>query len=126
MTTTPSKNILIIDNDLALAFELSRKVKALGYAARFTNNSSEGFKLAYELAPDVIFMRLDMPGLDGYTVARILRSEPRFAATLLVAMSEQLSTVDERRIRLAGFDAVLYVPVDGPELEPILRRERTA
>ena len=70
--------------------------------------------------PDVILCDLGLPGLDGYGVARALRSDPATAGTRLVAVSGYGQDEDRRRTREAGFDRHLVKPVNPDELREVL------
>ncbi len=61
-----------------------------------------------------------MPGMTGYEVARRLREEPEFRATVLVALTGWGQEEDRRRTAEAGFDHHLVKPVDPAELERLL------
>jgi CheY-like chemotaxis protein len=59
--------------------------------------------------------------MDGYDVARVLRSDPRFVGSYLVAVTGYGREEDIQRSREAGFDRHLTKPVDPKALEGMLR-----
>ena len=69
----------------------------------------------------MILLDIGLPGMSGYEVAERLRQEPRFARTLLVAITGWGTDQDRRRSQAAGFDHHLTKPVDFTALEPLLR-----
>jgi CheY-like chemotaxis protein len=63
-----------------------------------------------------------MPGMSGHEFARQLRLDPRFARTLLVALTGWGAEDDKRRSREAGFDAHLIKPASLDEVTTLLAR----
>jgi twitching motility two-component system response regulator PilG len=61
--------------------------------------------------PCVIFIDLQLPGMDGLQVVKLLRQRPAFARTKLVILSRRAGLVDRLFARLAGADAYLVKPV---------------
>jgi CheY-like chemotaxis protein len=71
--------------------------------------------------PDAVLLDIAMPGMDGYQVARTLRSMSRDKSLLLVAITAHGSEEDRRRCEEAGFDRHLVKPADPLEVEYLLR-----
>ena len=61
--------------------------------------------------------------MDGYEVARRLRSQPEFAHTRLVALTGWGQEADRQRSKEAGFDAHLVKPVDPEDLMKLVLPE---
>ncbi|MDQ1923359.1 response regulator [Massilia pseudoviolaceinigra] len=62
--------------------------------------------------PQVMFLDIGMPGMDGFELARALRADDRHDDALLVALTGWGSSADRERTRAAGFDLHLTKPVD--------------
>ena len=118
------ERVLIIDNDPEASSALKDRLNALGHVTYCADSSMEGYKLAHELIPEIIFVRLDMAVLDGYSLANLLRTEHRFANTVLVAIADSPSMGDIRRIELAGFDRHISKSVEDSELQSICNLKR--
>jgi CheY-like chemotaxis protein len=71
-----------------------------------------GLAKAESQRPHAIFCDLGLPGMDGYAVARSVRSHPALGKCLLVAISGYGQEDDRRRSRAAGFDHHLTKPVE--------------
>jgi CheY-like chemotaxis protein len=71
-----------------------------------------GIELAVQEQPDIVLMDMQMPGMDGLTAARLLRSDPRTAHIPIVVVTA--STMDDDRCRAleAGCDGYIVKPVD--------------
>lgn len=66
--------------------------------------------LEAELRPDVIFLDLEMPGINGYEVLDLLREDAKFDGVPIVAYTTHLSHMNNARD--AGFDGFLGKPLD--------------
>jgi CheY-like chemotaxis protein len=67
---------------------------------------------ASELQPDVVFADLSMPGIDGYAVAREIKSKPALAKTAVIVMASQKGPYDEAKGKAAGVDDHIVKPFD--------------
>lgn len=81
-----------------------------------------GVEKTREWRPDVVLCDLGLPGMNGYEVARALRTE-HDGALRLVAVSGYAQEEDVRRAADAGFDAHLAKPADPARLEGLLRAD---
>jgi CheY-like chemotaxis protein len=70
--------------------------------------------------PQVALLDISLPGMDGYELARRLRSQPSLGQAVLVALTGWGLAEDRRRSKEAGFDHHLVKPVDLSELQDLL------
>jgi len=77
-------------------------------------------EMAMAYRPDVVFLDIGMPGMDGYEVARRIRALPAGGSTLLVAVTGWGQQDDIRRCFEAGFDHHLVKPLDVDKLWEIV------
>lgn len=117
--TLPPENtgelrILIIDDDV----QLSRYLQALfkGFAGQVVTKTvndsfSAGFR-AQEFKPHVVLLDLMMPGMDGFQVCRLLKSEPATKAVRVIAMTGFPSPENIKNIIEAGAETCLSKPLD--------------
>lgn len=75
-----------------------------------------GLYMARSLQPDLILLDINMPGMDGYEVLAILRSDPSTADIPVVAVSANATNVDIQRALEVGFNDYLTKPVDVEQL----------
>lgn len=126
-----AKKILVIDDDKSILAFVRKYLTANGYAVVVTDSGSEGLMLVRESRPDAILMDVDMPGLDGNTVCRVLKKEAATQSIPVVIMSGARITEPDV---LAGFsggaDDYITKPfslaVLGARLEAVLRRYKTS
>lgn len=74
--------------------------------------------------PQVAILDLGLPGIDGFELARRLRSRPWGHRVMLIALSGWGQDEHRRKSREAGFDLHLVKPVDSPALLKILDQMR--
>ena len=107
---SPLRSVLVIDDNIDAAQMLVEVLNVLGHTAAAANNGKAGIALALALQPDIIFLDIGMPDMDGFEVARSLRSFPQLDGVRIVALT---GWRDEQTLRLAadaGFDLHLTKP----------------
>jgi len=70
--------------------------------------------------PDLVLLEIDLPGMDGFEVARRLRAAPESKETLLVALTGRAQEEDRRRCFEAGFDGHMPKPLESDALRQFL------
>ncbi len=103
--------LLVEDNDQNLyltTFLLERH----GYRVVPARSGPEGLALAAELRPDVIILDIQLPQMDGYTVARELRKNAALARVPIVAVTSYAMVGDRERALEAGCSGYIEKPID--------------
>ena len=77
-------------------------------------------RLAAEFAPDVILLDIGLPVMNGYAVARTLRSQPQFTHVHIAAVTGWGQEEDRRKAREAGFDSHFTKPLSPSALDDLL------
>jgi CheY-like chemotaxis protein len=90
---------------------LSRLLKLLGHDIRTAYDGPSAIAEALAFRPEYILLDIDLPGMDGYEVAKRLRSEG-LRTTVTIAITGYGQEEDRRRSREAGFDHHLVKPLD--------------
>jgi len=120
-TTLGGHRVLIVDDNTDAAKTLGMLVETLGYnEVHVANNGSDALRIAQEHRPDIVLLDLKMPGMDGYEVARRLRSESWGRELTLVAVTGWALEDHKRRTHDAGFDRHLTKPADVASLAAVL------
>ncbi len=109
-------HILVIDDDdnarLAMRFILEDE----GYHVTFAENGEEALPRAQREQPDLILMDIMMPKLDGYQVARALKSQKQLKHTPLIALTARAMKGDREKAFAAGCDDYLTKPFETAEI----------
>jgi CheY-like chemotaxis protein len=104
--------ILLADDNVD-AVELMREILELdGHQVAVAGNGLAAIETAESFLPDLAFLDIGMPGLNGYEVARRLRAMPALGAARLVAVTGWGTQEDRARSEAAGFDGHLTKPVE--------------
>jgi len=114
------RHILIIEDNRDFRAGLRLLLESWGHRVEEAASGAHGLQVVQFARPDVVLVDLGLPGIDGYAVARAVRSAPGGDAILLVAITGYGSTNDRRRAEAAGFDAHLTKPVSPRELAEVL------
>jgi len=109
-----------IRNVVDAAESLGTMLAYSGHDVRVAHGGVEALSAAREFVPNVMILDLGMPEMDGYAVARAVRSDPRFASTRLIALSGYGQPDDRRRTADVGFDEHLVKPVEHSVLNAAL------
>jgi CheY-like chemotaxis protein len=120
-----AKKVLIADDNRDAADTLAIVLEHAGYHTAIAYGGQEALDVAALFQPDIAILDINMPGVDGYAVARGLRqSTGKLRKALLVALTALQGAVPEARAQEAGFDVHLRKPVAGAELVEMLQRAR--
>jgi len=80
-------NVLIVEDDRQMAQSLAAQIGVLGHTVVIAYGPRMAIQQLNQVIPDVIFMDLNMPGLNGLEVLRFLRRDPTTAAAPVVIVS---------------------------------------
>jgi signal transduction histidine kinase/CheY-like chemotaxis protein len=114
------ERVLIVEDNRDTALSLRMLLRKLNFQVEVAFSGPEGVEMARQVSPDVILCDIGLPGLDGYAVARQLRSNGTARDTFLIAQSGYGQVDDVRKAYDAGFDVHLTKPVDFEELKRML------
>jgi signal transduction histidine kinase len=118
------RRILVVDDNRDAADTLALSLEMLGHEVRTMYDPMRALELAQAYAPDLIFMDVGMPGMNGYDLAAHLRRQAWSEDTLMVALTGWGQDEDRRRSRAAGFDHHLVKPAEFSEIEQMCRLRR--
>ncbi|MGH8218781.1 MAG: PAS domain-containing protein [Steroidobacteraceae bacterium] len=112
--------ILVADDNQDAADSLAMLLRLAGHEVRVATSGRAALALASAFRPVAALLDIGMPELNGYEVARALRSEPWGQGMRLIALTGWGQEEDKRRARAAGFDHHLTKPVGFEHLEGLL------
>ena len=108
-------SILIIEDNQANMQLMVYLLSAFGHKTVEATEGELGLAAAQRELPDLILCDLQMPGIDGYEVARRIRLEPQLQTILLVAVTAYAMAGDREKVLSAGFNGYISKPIN-PEL----------
>ena len=89
--------ILLVDDDIKNSLLLKRFIEAEGYEVVYANNGKVGLELYREIRPNLILLDINMPELDGFELARLIRQNDK--RVIIFFLTDRTDKVD----RLHGF-----------------------
>lgn len=107
-----SARILIIDDNpvnLKLASEVLRDA---GFEIHGAMDAEQAQLFLVGVVPDLILMDIALPGMDGLSLTRLLKSDPRFHRTPIVALTASAMKGDDQKALQAGCDGYISKPID--------------
>lgn len=114
------ERMLVIDDSLENANSLVRLLKFLGYNVEAAYSGEEGISIAATFLPDMVFIDIGMPGIDGYETARRIKKHPECLHSILVALTGYTQPDGKRRAYEAGFDLHVSKPLGLDMLKELL------
>ena len=113
-----AKRVLIAEDNRDGAATLQLLIHAWGHHAQAVPDGRQAVELAARFPPDVAILDINMPVMDGYAAARLLRAA--HADVLLIAMTGAPQVETRRRAREAGFHHHFAKPVELDALKLLL------
>lgn len=104
--------ILVIEDNEQNLYLVTFILKAHGYEVAQARHGREGIELAGQIEPALILLDIQLPVLDGYGVAKELRSNPALADVPIVAVTSYAMVGDRERILGAGCQGYIEKPID--------------
>ncbi|HEX6320675.1 MAG TPA: ATP-binding protein [Burkholderiales bacterium] len=106
------RRVLVVDDNVDAADSLGMMLEQMGHSVQVSYDGRAALAAARRNVPDIVLLDLDLPQLDGFAVARLLRQDRRLDRVPIVAVTGFGQEADRSRARQAGFDEHLVKPVD--------------
>jgi CheY-like chemotaxis protein len=116
----PGLRVLVVDDDRNMADVVGGFLSTRGCAARVAYDGPSALAAAPEFCPDVVLLDIDMPGMNGYEVARRLRAVPALDGAALLAFTGHADQEHRRQSNEAGMALHLVKPMELQELLDVL------
>ncbi|GEM_PF-3457303 len=110
--------VLVVDDNKDAADSLGRLLEKLGKNVKVAYDGPAALEIARDYNPEIIFLDIGLPGMDGYEVARQLRKENN--KSILIAVTGYGQEDDKRRSLEAGFNRHLVKPIGIAELKSVI------
>lgn len=118
--------ILVVDDNVDAADTFALMLRDEGHQVRTAYNGREVIDAALREPPDILFLDIGLPGMNGYEVARVMRSDARFNDTYIVALTAYGGSADKADALAAGIDMHLTKPAEPAAIDAVLENARRA
>jgi signal transduction histidine kinase/DNA-binding response OmpR family regulator len=125
-TVMAGRRVLVVDDNVDAAETVAAYLRLEGHEAKVVTEGAEVLGSARVFEPQVVVLDIGLPGVDGYQIARQLRSEPQTRDTLLIAVTGYGRDEDRALAAAAGFDCHFVKPADPVEIQAVIERGRQA
>jgi CheY-like chemotaxis protein len=115
-----ARRVLLVEDNADISDLIQMQLRMWGHEVSIAADGPSGLEAALGQRPDVAFVDVGLPGMDGYEVARQIRAAEGGERMRLVAMTGYGRPEDRDRALAAGFDAHLVKPVDPRQLQAVL------
>ncbi|MDD3764767.1 MAG: response regulator [Nevskiales bacterium] len=112
---------MVIDDSQTIRRTAETLLAREGYQVITAQDGFEALAKIADHAPDVIFIDIMMPRLDGYQACALIKGNPRFAKTPVIMLSSKDGLFDRARGRIVGSDEYLTKPFTKDELLSAVR-----
>ncbi|MHB1329141.1 MAG: response regulator [Gemmatimonadales bacterium] len=107
-----SATILVIEDNPQNRYLATFLLEQRGHTVLQAETGPEGLALAASARPDLILLDIQLPGMDGYAVARALRADPALAAIPVVTVTSYAMVGDREKCLAAGATGYLEKPIN--------------
>lgn len=109
--------ILIVDDDPDTLFTIGEIVKEMNYDTIFAHNGMECLVMLNHVKPDLILLDIMMPQMDGFETIKRIRSDNRFSAIPVVALTAYAMLDNKNVVTKNGFNDLVTKPINSSLLE---------
>jgi diguanylate cyclase (GGDEF)-like protein len=122
----PPANVVIVEDDPAQAQLLATWLGQINCRVHLCGSAQQARDTLMNESPDLVLLDVDLPDVDGYALARMMRQDPRLALVPVVFLTARQTVADEMEGLRAGGDDFLIKPVDRNHLLQVVltRTER--
>ncbi len=108
--------VLVVDDNLAVRRFMAQKLQQFSINVDYAASGEQAIGLTGTKRYTCVFLDVVMPGMDGYQVCKLIKSNRESNATRVVMLTSRDGTFDKIRGKMAGCDAYLTKPIDEEKL----------
>jgi CheY-like chemotaxis protein len=117
-----SSTVLVVEDNPVNMRLVRLLLRTHGYAVQEAATGHEALALLRAERPDAILLDMQLPGMDGFTLAAMLKSDAQTRTIPLIAVTAYAMLGDAERVMAAGCDAYLSKPIDDAQLLEVIAR----
>jgi CheY-like chemotaxis protein len=113
---------LVIDDNRQTAEALAQMLKLWDIPVKMSLNPSSAMVLLGDVVPHIVFLDINMPGVNGFEVLGFLKREPRLAGVPVIIVTSDDQPETARRALDGGAAAIVIKPVMAEMIEEALKK----
>jgi DNA-binding response OmpR family regulator len=110
------KKILIADDNENIRDALTYLLEDEGYSLSMAKDGSDALKKAREFLPDILFLDIMMPEMNGYEVCRVIKNDPRLKKIYIIMLTAKGQVAEQERGKEVGADEYIVKPFSPMEI----------
>ena len=110
------KKILIADDNENIRDALTYLLEDEGYKLWLAKDGSDTLKKVREIMPDILFLDIMMPEINGYDVCRIIKNDPALKNTYVIMLTAKGQVAEQERGKEVGADEYIVKPFSPMEI----------
>lgn len=120
--TQQTYKILCIDDSPIILQEINRFLETENYSVFLINNPIQASREMIRIVPDLILMDVNMPGIDGYKLCRLIRNHSVLKTKPVVMMTGNTGIIDRAKAKMVGATDYLTKPFSRPEFLEVVQK----
>ena len=112
--------VLVVDDSLPVRKALDMKLRLMDYEVHHAANGDEALRILRGMHPEIIFLDVVMPGIDGYEVCKQIKRNKITKHIPVIMLTSRSSPFDKVKGKLAGCNNYLTKPVEHDEFEQVV------
>ena len=114
------RRILVVDDEKAMGMVLSTILSVLGFEVEVATNGQEGLLLFLERPFDLVMTDLQMPGIDGWTLARHIKDKSSRTPIVLITGDDKVDVTE--RLKKSCIDHAIFKPFLVEDIQATVQR----
>jgi two-component system, OmpR family, alkaline phosphatase synthesis response regulator PhoP len=116
------KKILIADDNENIREALTYLLEDEGYKLWMAKDGAEALREVKSVRPDIIFLDIMMPEMNGYDVCRIIKNDPELKKTYVIMLTAKGQVAEQERGKEVGADEYIVKPFSPMEILTKIKR----
>jgi DNA-binding response OmpR family regulator len=120
MVPDPTFRVLLVDDEPVIRELVKAMLEGGGVEVRCVADGAKAVQEARAYHPDLVLLDVVLPGLDGFSVCRLLKADPALAGAPVHMLTARASDADHVTARRAGADGYIEKPFKGQALQALV------
>lgn len=116
------KKILVVDDSETIRRTAEALLKKEGYEVAVAEDGLRAFAAIIDFKPNIIFLDIMMPKLDGYQVCSVIKNNPEYSHIPVIMLSSKDTVFDKARGQVSGSDFFMSKPFSKEELTNVVNQ----